>query len=238
MYAVVRTGGKQYRVGTGDIIEVEKLDGDVGQEITLDDILLVSNGEQVEIGQPTVANASIQAVITGQYRGPKILSFRYRPKKRIRVRRGHRQYLTRLEIKSVSLNGESFTDVMELGPTAKIQPKKEKKTYVPVATPAPEGSHDEGVTAGVESPSETIQEAIDTAVENEGNVGAGVIEADASADTAAVVDDASETVEAATEASEEISAGVESPSETIQEAIDTVVDEADSDDAGDKKADA
>jgi len=101
MHAVVRTGGKQYRVTPGDIFEVEKLDGNVGDVISLTDVLLVSDGEDVKIGQPIVDGATVTAKITGQHRGEKILVFRYRPKKRIRVRRGHRQYLTRLEIQSI-----------------------------------------------------------------------------------------------------------------------------------------
>lgn len=101
MYAVIRTGGKQYRVAPGDSVEVEKLDGDVGDTITLDDVLLVADGDSVTIGQPQVDGAKVSAKITGQYRGNKILVFRYRPKKRIRVRRGHRQYLTRLEIGAI-----------------------------------------------------------------------------------------------------------------------------------------
>lgn len=108
MYAVIRTGGKQYRVTPGDILEVEKLEGDIGDNITLDDVLMVANGEDVHIGQPGVDGASVIAKITGQYRGKKILAFRYRPKKRIRVRRGHRQYLTRLEIESITIGGETF----------------------------------------------------------------------------------------------------------------------------------
>jgi large subunit ribosomal protein L21 len=103
MYAVVRTGGKQYRVAAGDTVEVEKLDGNVGDTVTLSDVLLVANGDSLQVGQPNVAGASIVAKITGQYRGNKILVFRYRPKKRIRVRRGHRQYLTRLQIESISV---------------------------------------------------------------------------------------------------------------------------------------
>ncbi|HRJ45159.1 MAG TPA: 50S ribosomal protein L21 [Caldilineaceae bacterium] len=101
MHAVVRTGGKQYRVTPGDIFEVEKLDGNVGETISLTDVLLVSDGENVKIGQPIVDGATVTAKITGQHRGEKILVFRYRPKKRIRVRRGHRQYLTRLQIQSI-----------------------------------------------------------------------------------------------------------------------------------------
>lgn len=103
MYAVVRTGGKQYRVESGSILEVEKLDGSVGDTITLDDVLLVSAADNVRIGQPTVDGATVTAKITGQHRAKKILVFRYRPKKRIRVRRGHRQYRTRLEIQSINV---------------------------------------------------------------------------------------------------------------------------------------
>ena len=102
MYAVLRTGGKQYRVAAGDILEVEKLDAAVGDTITLDDVLLVADGDSVTIGQPTVEGASVTAKITGQHKDRKIRVFRYRAKKRIRVRRGHRQKKTRLEIQSIS----------------------------------------------------------------------------------------------------------------------------------------
>ncbi len=101
MHAVIRTGGKQYRVKSGDIFEVEKIDGNVGDVLSLTDVLLVSDGDNVKIGQPIVDGATVTAKITGQHRGEKIMVFRYRPKKRIRVRRGHRQYLTRLEIQSI-----------------------------------------------------------------------------------------------------------------------------------------
>jgi large subunit ribosomal protein L21 len=109
MYAVIRTGGKQYRVTAGDILEVEKLGGAVGDTITLDDVLMVSSDDEVSVGQPIVDGASVTAKITGQYRGKKIMVFRYRPKKRIRVRKGHRQYLTRLEIESITAHGDTFT---------------------------------------------------------------------------------------------------------------------------------
>jgi large subunit ribosomal protein L21 len=102
MNAVVRTGGKQYYVEAGDILEVEKLAGQVGEHITLNDVLLVANGESVTIGQPLVEGASVTAKITGQHRGEKIKVFRYRPKKRIRVHKGHRQWLTRIQVESVN----------------------------------------------------------------------------------------------------------------------------------------
>ena len=119
MYAVVRTGGKQYRVAPGDILEVEKLAGEVGESILLDDVLMVSSGEGVKIGQPRVEGASVTARITGQHRGEKILVFRYRPKKRVRVRRGHRQYLTRLQIHKIS--GEDFEFVEEIEEAAVVE---------------------------------------------------------------------------------------------------------------------
>ena len=68
MYAVVRTGGKQYRIAAGDILDVEKLDGSVGDTVSLDEVLLVANGDTVQIGQPTVEGASVTAKITGQHR--------------------------------------------------------------------------------------------------------------------------------------------------------------------------
>jgi large subunit ribosomal protein L21 len=79
------------------------LEGSVGDTITLDDVLLIADGDSLQIGQPTVAGATVAATITGQYRGNKIRVFRYRPKKRIRVRKGHRQYLTRLHIQAISV---------------------------------------------------------------------------------------------------------------------------------------
>lgn len=103
MHAVIRTGGKQYYVAAGDILEVDKLEGNVGDNITLGDVLLLAGAGDVTVGQPTVAGATVTAKITGQHRGQKIRVFRYRPKKRIRVRKGHRQYLTRLHIQSIRL---------------------------------------------------------------------------------------------------------------------------------------
>ncbi len=102
MYAVIRTGGKQYRVAAGDTLEVEKLPGGIGEAVTLSDVLLVANGDTVMVGSPNVGGATVTAKITGQYRGDKIIVFKYRPKKRIRVRKGHRQYLTRLHIEAIN----------------------------------------------------------------------------------------------------------------------------------------
>lgn len=108
MQAVIRTGGKQYYVAPGDILEVDKLAGAIGDIITIDDVLMIAGDTDVTVGQPTVSDAAVIAKITGQHRGQKIRVFRYRPKKRIRVRRGHRQYLTRLAIQSIQWGDQEF----------------------------------------------------------------------------------------------------------------------------------
>jgi large subunit ribosomal protein L21 len=102
MYAVIRTGGKQYCVAAGDTLEVGRLAGSIGDAVTISDVLLVSMGDTVTVGAPMVDGATVLAKITGQYRGNKIMVFKYRPKKRIRVRKGHRQYLTRLQIEAIN----------------------------------------------------------------------------------------------------------------------------------------
>jgi large subunit ribosomal protein L21 len=103
MYAVVRTGGKQYRVAPGDWLEVEKLVGEVGEQITLGDVLLVHDGQQVVIGQPVVKGAKVTATVKAQHKGKKVIVFKYRPKQRYRVKNGHRQNLTRLLIDAIEM---------------------------------------------------------------------------------------------------------------------------------------
>jgi large subunit ribosomal protein L21 len=101
MYAVVKTGGKQYRVSPGDSIDVEKLPHDVGEQIELDQVLLVSNGSGAKIGQPLVEGAKVKATVTRQVRGRKVVIFKYRPSKRYRRKKGHRQHYTRLRIDEI-----------------------------------------------------------------------------------------------------------------------------------------
>ncbi|MBM3139383.1 MAG: 50S ribosomal protein L21 [Chloroflexi bacterium] len=101
MYAIVRTGGKQYRVSEGDAIAVERLDADAGDEVTLADVLLVDDGGETRIGTPTVAGASVTARVEAQERAPKVSVYKYKNKTRRRVLRGHRQPLTRLVITAI-----------------------------------------------------------------------------------------------------------------------------------------
>ena len=103
MYAVVETGGKQYRALPGQSIDVEKLPVAVGEQITLDRVLLVADGDQITVGQPLVTGATVRATVVLQDKQRKVIFFHYVPKKRQRKKRGHRQPFTRLRIESVNL---------------------------------------------------------------------------------------------------------------------------------------
>jgi large subunit ribosomal protein L21 len=107
MYAVIETGGKQYRVEVGTELEVEALDAEPGNTITLDRVLLVADGDEASIGRPLVADAAVSAEVLRRDRGEKLISFKYRPKARTRVKKGHRQELTILRISDITLNGKS-----------------------------------------------------------------------------------------------------------------------------------
>ena len=104
MYAVIRTGGKQYRVGPGDVVRVEKLPGEVGEEISFDDILMVGGDEgEPVVGQPNVKGAKVSGKIVAQDRAKKITVFKHKRRKGYRLKQGHRQYYTGVEIDSVDI---------------------------------------------------------------------------------------------------------------------------------------
>ena len=107
MYAVIETGGKQYRVEVGTELEVELLDVEPGKTITLERVLLVGDGTDSSIGRPLVAGAEVSAEVVRQSRGEKLISFKYRPKARSRVKKGHRQELTVLRINDITFGGKS-----------------------------------------------------------------------------------------------------------------------------------
>jgi large subunit ribosomal protein L21 len=101
MYAVVQSGGKQYRVKAGQTVRVEKLEGDKGSSVTLDKVLVLTDGDKTTIGAPFVSGASVTARIVEQHRTRKIIVFKYKSKKGVRVKNGHRQPYTALEIQSI-----------------------------------------------------------------------------------------------------------------------------------------
>jgi large subunit ribosomal protein L21 len=103
MYAVVVTGGKQYRVEPGEWLRVEKLEGEEGSVITLDRVLMIANGEAIQVGAPALAGATVTAEIIGQGRGKKVDIIKFRRRKHHRKHQGHRQAFT--EIKITSING-------------------------------------------------------------------------------------------------------------------------------------
>jgi large subunit ribosomal protein L21 len=101
MYAVIKTGGKQYRVAKDDIIEVELLDTPKGGSVTLDHVLLIGNGGSVKIGAPTIAGASVKANVLDQKKGDKVIVFKKKRRQNYRRKNGHRQNLTVLKITDI-----------------------------------------------------------------------------------------------------------------------------------------
>jgi large subunit ribosomal protein L21 len=101
MYAVVATGGKQYKVQQGDVLRVEKLAGDVGAEIAFDKVLMFSDGENVQIGRPVVEGAVVKGHILEQGKSKKIIVFKYKRRKRYRRKQGHRQPYTAVRIDAI-----------------------------------------------------------------------------------------------------------------------------------------
>lgn len=100
-YAIIQSGGKQYRVVEGGAVEVDRLPVEAGDSYTFDQVLLIAGEGGANIGAPTVAGAAVKATVVGQLRGPKVIAFRYKPKERVRKKRGHRQDYTRLQIETI-----------------------------------------------------------------------------------------------------------------------------------------
>jgi len=108
MFAVIKSGGRQYKVSVGETLQVNRLAVEDGAQVLFDEVLLISDAERAMVGTPYVANASVVATAVKQARGEKLIVFRYKPKKRIRHRKGHRQELTVLSIDDIVANGKSL----------------------------------------------------------------------------------------------------------------------------------
>ena len=119
MYAVIKTGGKQYRVAKDDIITIEKLDGEAGASLEFGEVLMVGEGTSVKVGAPTVAGAKVTGELVEQTRGPKVIAFKKRRRKNSRRKKGHRQDLTVIRITDISATGK---------PAKQAAPKAEKAT--------------------------------------------------------------------------------------------------------------
>ena len=127
MYAVVKTGGKQYRVTKDDTILVEKLDANEGQTVTLSDVMLLGDGDKVTVGTPVVANASVEAQVVSQTRGPKIIIFRRKRRKNHRRTQGHRQNLTLLKITDINTSGKKAAPAKKAAAKAEAKPAVKKE---------------------------------------------------------------------------------------------------------------
>jgi len=112
MYAVIETGGKQYRVEVGTELEIELLEAAPGDAVAFERVLLVADGDAASIGRPVVANASVSGEILRRDRGEKLISFKYRPKARRRVKKGHRQELSVVRISDIVLDGKSAASTL------------------------------------------------------------------------------------------------------------------------------
>jgi large subunit ribosomal protein L21 len=107
MYAVIQTGGKQYRIKEGDVFFVEKLSGETNHHIIFDRVLLISNnGSELQVGTPYIENAKVACEIVEQFRGKKILVYKFKRRKKYRRRQGHRQYHTRLRVLEIAPDGQ------------------------------------------------------------------------------------------------------------------------------------
>ncbi len=100
-YAIVESGGKQYKTTEGGVIEVDRLQVEINKKIDLDQVLLLVDEDKVTVGTPTVKGVKVRALVIGHDKGPKITIFKYRPKKRIRVKTGHRQQYTQLKVEKI-----------------------------------------------------------------------------------------------------------------------------------------
>lgn len=104
MYAVIATGGKQYKVSEGDVLRIEKIGGNVGDPVELDKVLMVADGDDVTIGRPVVDDAKVNASIVEQGKEKKVLVFKYKRRKRFRKMQGHRQPFTAIRIEGIATN--------------------------------------------------------------------------------------------------------------------------------------
>jgi len=111
MYAVIQTGGKQYRVAQGDLIAVEKLEGQEGEMVEIPSVLMVGEGNQVTVGQPHLADARVVGKIVKQTKGPKIIVFKHKRRKGYQKKQGHRQWQTLLQVTQIVMSPDPVQSV-------------------------------------------------------------------------------------------------------------------------------
>ena len=137
MYAVVTTGGKQYRVEAGSELTVERLAVDAGSPITFDRVLMVGDGDTITVGTPTVEGATVSGTVLGESLGPKLVIFKFKQKVKYRRMAGHRQHFTRVRIDEISASGKKSTAEQPEAATAEGKPEKAEKAAPAKRTRAP-----------------------------------------------------------------------------------------------------
>jgi len=148
MYAVVKTGGKQYRVSKDDILKVERLSGEAGDTVTLEEVLMVGEGADVTVGAPTVAGACVAAEIVEQTRDRKIIIFKKRRRQNYRRTKGHRQHRTVLKVTEILTDGakpkpSAKKTTKKAAPKAEAKKEEAPKTEAKTAKAAPSGAADD-----------------------------------------------------------------------------------------------
>ena len=174
MYAIIQTGGRQYKVSPGDVIEVNRLPVEVGQTIDLPDVRLIGDGPQTQIGRPVVPGAVVRAEVRSNFRSPKIIVFKYKSKVRYRKFNTHRQDLTRLVIRGIYPEG--FTEAEATAAPAVEEPTLTPATEsgAPVAAATAEAAPEAVELVVVETPSEAgvpevveVEDVVPTAEQEE-----------------------------------------------------------------------
>jgi large subunit ribosomal protein L21 len=148
MYAVVKSGGKQYKVEEGQVLRLEKLAGDVGSAVKFDQVLLIADGEDIKIGQPILDNVSVDAHIVEQGKAPKIIVFKYKRRKRYRRKHGHRQQYTAVQIDNINTKAKRAPKKAEPGAEPqKAEAKKAAPKKAPATKAAPKEKEAKKATA-------------------------------------------------------------------------------------------
>ena len=137
-YAIVESGGKQYKAVEGEAIEVDRLPVETGEKVGLERVLMLVDGEEITVGTPTVDGVQVSTTVKDHFKGPKLIIFKYSPKKRIRVKGGHRQQYTRLMVDAIGKSGETRKEAKaikaETPAVEKAEAKVEKKVEKKEAT--------------------------------------------------------------------------------------------------------
>ncbi|MEO0408991.1 MAG: 50S ribosomal protein L21 [Cyanobacteria bacterium P01_A01_bin.135] len=158
-YAIVEAGGKQFRVEPGRFYDINRLAVEEDDSVTLDKVLFVSSGDDFHVGQPLVEGATVSGTVMRHLRGPKLIVYKMRPKKKTRKKRGHRQELTRLMIDSISVGGSVFNADEDAEETTGVTDVEAPAVDEPVEEPAVEAAEGEASEAAVVEAEATEPEA-------------------------------------------------------------------------------